>query len=78
MLPLQAKEGIEAQMEIKSKKDATDENTALDVLSGHFSAPQPVISELQCHTQLASAPVELASVVRAYSDTTVSNFPNQL
>ncbi|XP_070992057.1 calphotin-like isoform X6 [Oncorhynchus clarkii lewisi] len=57
-----AKEGIEAQMEIESKKDATDENTALDVLSGHFSAPQPVISELQCHTQLASAPVELASV----------------
>ncbi|XP_036791513.1 E3 ubiquitin-protein ligase RNF12-B isoform X2 [Oncorhynchus mykiss] len=59
---VEAKEGIEAQMEIKSKKDATDENTALDVLSGHFSAPQPVISELQCHTQLASAPVELASV----------------
>nr|XP_046206159.1 histone-lysine N-methyltransferase 2D-like isoform X3 [Oncorhynchus gorbuscha] len=59
---LLAKEGIEAQMEIESKKDATDENTALDVLSGHFSAPQPVISELQCHTQLASAPVELASV----------------
>ncbi|XP_024295101.1 histone-lysine N-methyltransferase 2D isoform X2 [Oncorhynchus tshawytscha] len=57
-----AKEGIEAQMEIESKKDAMDENTALDVLSGHFSAPQPVISELQCHTQLASAPVELASV----------------
>ncbi|XP_029533448.1 histone-lysine N-methyltransferase 2D-like isoform X5 [Oncorhynchus nerka] len=57
-----AKEGIEAQMEIESKKDATDENTALDVLSGHFSAPQPVISELQCHTQLASVPVELASV----------------
>ncbi|XP_029533444.1 histone-lysine N-methyltransferase 2D-like isoform X2 [Oncorhynchus nerka] len=59
---LLAKEGIEAQMEIESKKDATDENTALDVLSGHFSAPQPVISELQCHTQLASVPVELASV----------------
>ncbi|KAM9464759.1 uncharacterized protein ACWYII_009822 isoform 3-T3 [Salvelinus alpinus] len=59
---IDAKEEIEAQMEIEAKKDATDENTALDVLSGHFSAPQPVISELQCHMQLASAPVELASV----------------
>ncbi|XP_064793787.1 histone-lysine N-methyltransferase 2D-like isoform X2 [Oncorhynchus masou masou] len=59
---LLAKEGIEAQMEIEAKKDAMDENTALDVHSGHFSAPQPVISELQCHTQLASAPVELASM----------------
>ncbi|XP_055742300.1 calphotin-like isoform X1 [Salvelinus fontinalis] len=59
---IDAKEDIEAQMEIEAKKDTTDENTALDVLSGHFSAPQPVISELQCHMQLASVPVELASV----------------
>lgn len=69
MLPLQAKEEIEAQMEIEAKKDATDENTALDVLSGHFSAPQPVISELQCHTQLAAPKVGTYSVL---------NSPNQL
>ncbi|XP_041718468.2 calphotin-like isoform X3 [Coregonus clupeaformis] len=58
---LLATEEIEAQMEIEAKKDAIDENTALDVLSGDFSAPQPVISELQCHTQLISTPVELAT-----------------
>ncbi|XP_052317248.1 fibrous sheath CABYR-binding protein-like isoform X4 [Oncorhynchus keta] len=51
---LLAKEEIGAQMEIEAKKDAIDEKTVLDVISGDLSAPHPVISELQCHTQLAA------------------------
>ncbi|XP_029573494.1 calphotin isoform X3 [Salmo trutta] len=51
---LLAKEEIEAQMEIEAKKDAIDEKTVLHVISGDLSAPDPVISELQCHTQLAA------------------------
>ncbi|XP_045562819.1 fibrous sheath CABYR-binding protein isoform X3 [Salmo salar] len=50
----EAKEEIEAQMEIEAKKDAIDEKTVLDVISGDLSAPDSVISELQCHTQLAA------------------------
>ncbi|XP_024272759.2 fibrous sheath CABYR-binding protein-like isoform X2 [Oncorhynchus tshawytscha] len=55
---LLAKEEIGAQMEIEAKKDAIDEKTVLDVISGDLSTPHPVISELQCHTQLA-APKEI-------------------
>ncbi|XP_064814298.1 calphotin-like isoform X2 [Oncorhynchus masou masou] len=51
---IDAKEEIGAQMEIEAKKDAIDEKTVLDVISGDLSAPHPVISELQCHTQLAA------------------------
>ncbi|XP_036835433.1 fibrous sheath CABYR-binding protein isoform X5 [Oncorhynchus mykiss] len=51
---LLAKEEIGAQMEIEAKKDAIDEKTVLDVISGDLSAPHPVISELQCHTQLVA------------------------
>ncbi|XP_070303031.1 calphotin isoform X3 [Salvelinus sp. IW2-2015] len=51
---LMAKEDIEAQMQIEAKKDAIDEKMVLDVISGDLSAPHPVISELQCHTQLAA------------------------
>ena len=65
----QAKEEIGAQMEIEAKKDAIDEKTVLDVISGDLSAPHPVISELQCHTQLVAPKVGTYSVL---------NSPNQL
>ncbi|KAL0979672.1 hypothetical protein UPYG_G00188070 [Umbra pygmaea] len=55
---IDAKEEIEFHVEIKVE-DSTDKKTAFDDLSGEFSAPQPISSGLQCHTQLAAAPAPI-------------------
>ncbi|XP_046871846.1 calphotin-like isoform X4 [Hypomesus transpacificus] len=60
---LLAKEEVEVQLEVEVQKDAIDETTALEALSGDFSAPpQPIISELQCHTLTLVDPVPIPSM----------------
>ncbi|KAJ8005990.1 hypothetical protein DPEC_G00123620 [Dallia pectoralis] len=54
-----AKEEIEATVGIEVGKDAPDEKKALDVLPGDLFSPQPIISELQCHSQLVTGPAHM-------------------
>ncbi|XP_034152342.1 magnetosome-associated protein MamJ isoform X4 [Esox lucius] len=53
---IDTKEEIEAAVEIEVEKD---EKKASDVLPGDLSSPQPIISELQCHAQLATVPAPM-------------------
>lgn len=60
--PIAAADMINVTEEIDVMKAAIDEKTALGMLSDDFTAPQQMIPEMQCHTQLPVDPIQLTTM----------------